>query len=60
MFTALSGAAVLAVVMFGFSIAPFSAVLVAVAALFAFRPERSPWPGGIETGGEAPGAGRLG
>lgn len=44
MFTAISGTAVLAVLLFGFSLAPFSAVLIAVAALFAFRPARSTWP----------------
>lgn len=49
MFTAISGAAVLAVLLFGFSLAPFSAVLVAVAALFACRPARSPWPHAEET-----------
>lgn len=41
---ALSGAALLAVILFGFSAVPFSAVLVAVGAFFAFRPKRKPWP----------------
>ncbi|MBE7505693.1 MAG: hypothetical protein HS101_05325 [Planctomycetia bacterium] len=41
---ALCGAAVVSVILFGFSAVPFSVVLGAVAAFFVMRPRRKPWP----------------
>jgi hypothetical protein len=41
---ALGSAAIVSVVLFGFSAVPFSAVLGAVAAFFVLRPRRKPWP----------------
>ncbi len=44
MSAALLATAVLAAVLFYFSLAPFGVVLATVSLLFALRPNRRPWP----------------